>query len=292
MTADFAFDLLNALLVGALLGVFYAVVSVGLTIAFGLVDMPQVAHPAFVVLGGYGAIELASLGIDPLVSAFVLAPLFYCVGSLLFRFYNASFETRSMDAGVRGLIFFFGIAFVTEVGVSLIFGSDVKAIDGWYSGRSFHLGAIKIPLRFVVVGGCGAVVLAVIGVFLQRTFVGRAIKAVAQDPLALELCGADATQIRRLAVSLATATSTFAGALLAIVSPIEPFQGRLYLGKAFTIAILAGAGSVRGTLIAGVILGVIESLVLTTVGTAWTPAVAFAMLLAVLAARPQGLFGR
>lgn len=292
MTPEFAFDLLNALIVGLLLGAFYSSVSVGLTIVFGLLEMPQVAHPAFVVLGGYGAVQLAGLGLDPLIGAFVLAPFFYLAGSLLYRFYDATFESRSNDAATGGLIFFFGLAFVTEVALTFAFGSDLQSVDAWYFGKSLQAGFVRIPLRIVLVGVCGALLLGVIGLFLKRTFAGLAIKAVGQDFAALELCGADATRIKRLAVSLSVATAAFAGALLVIVGPIEPFLGRVYLGKAFTIALLAGGGSIAGTLIAGLILGVVESLVLATAGAAWTPAVAFAMLLLVLAVRPMGLFGR
>jgi branched-chain amino acid transport system permease protein len=128
--------------------------------------------------------------------------------------------------------------------------------------------------------------------YLSRTFTGRAIKAVAQDQTALALMGADPVRIKQWAFGIATATCAIAGALLIIVGPIEPGMGRLYIGRTFCVAVLAGLGSMSGTLIAGIILGVTESLVLTSLGTSWAPAVAFGLLLIVLAVRPSGLFGR
>ena len=292
MNAEFAINLLNAIFIGILLGGFYAAVSVGLTVAFGLLDIPYVAHPSFVVLGGYGAIGLGTLGLDPLISGVILAPAFFVVGQGLYRLYHATFERRTADAALRGIIFFFGITFILEAAISIVFGSDLTIVDAWYFGKSLRMGEFRVPLRMVLVCGCGLGMLLVVDVYLNGTFIGRAIKAVAQDQTALRVCGADPIRIKRLAFSIATATASFAGALLVVIGPVEPFLGRVYLGKAFAIAILAGAGSIRGTLIASLVLGVTESIVLATAGTAWVPAVAFALLLVILAVRPQGVFGR
>ena len=236
--------------------------------------------------------QLSALGLDPLIAALVLAPPFFLAGALLFRFYSRTFESRSQAAAMRGLIFFFGVAFVMEAALSFVFGSDLQTVDAWYFGESLRVGAIRIPLRILLVGACGALMLGGVWLFLRRTFIGLAIRAVGQDQAALELCAADSARVRQFAVSLSMATAAVAGGLLVIVGPIRPFLGRAYLGKAFAIALLAGGGSVAGTMIAGLLLGLIESLVLSTAGTAWTPAVAFAMLLVVLAVKPLGLFGR
>jgi branched-chain amino acid transport system permease protein len=144
----------------------------------------------------------------------------------------------------------------------------------------------------LVAFGVAVLLAASLITYLRLSFTGRAIRAVAQDPGALALLGADPVSVRRHAFALATATCAIAGALLIIVAPIEPGLGRIYIGRTFCVAVLAGMGSVSGTLIAGVLLGVAESLVLATVGASWAPAVAFSLLLIVLALRPQGLFGR
>ena len=128
--------------------------------------------------------------------------------------------------------------------------------------------------------------------YMSRTFTGRAIRAVAQDPVALAMMGADPTVVKQWAFGIATATAGIAGALLIVVAPVEPGLGRLYLGKVFSIVVLAGLGSLWGTLFAAIILGIAESVVLTSLGASWAPAVAFGILLVVLAVRPNGLFGR
>jgi branched-chain amino acid transport system permease protein len=104
--------------------------------------------------------------------------------------------------------------------------------------------------------------------------------------------GADPVRVKQWAFGIATATCALAGALLIIVGPVEPGLGRLYIGRTFCVVVLAGLGSMPGTLAAGIILGVAESVVLTSLGASWAPAVAFGILLLVLALRPAGLFGR
>lgn len=283
----------DAIIAGVLLGGFYAAVALGLSIVFGLLDVPQIAHPAFVVLGGYGVVLLNQrAGLDPLLAGLILAPAFYVLGLATYRFYHATFERRGTDAGLRGLAFFFGIAFVVEVGLTLAFGVDQRTVNAPYIGRSLRLDDMRLPYRMLVASGAALAMAALLALYLSRSFDGRAMRAVAQDETALTMIGADPVAVKAKAFSLATATVAISGALLAIVGPIEPGLGRIYIGKVFAIVVMAGLGSVSGTLLAALLLGVVESVVLTTVGTSWTPAVAFGMLLLVLAVRPAGLFGR
>jgi branched-chain amino acid transport system permease protein len=128
--------------------------------------------------------------------------------------------------------------------------------------------------------------------FLSRTFIGRAVNAVAQDQLALRLMAADPIRIKRIAFGISIATCAIAGALLIIIQPVEPSVGREYIGRVFAICVLGGLGSLPGTLIAAVLLGVVESLTSTFYGPSWAPAVAFGFLLITLAVRPAGLLGR
>jgi len=284
--------LLEALIAGVLLGCFYAAVSVGLSVAFGLLDVPHIAHPAFLVLGGYGAWLLSERGLDPLLAGLLMMPLFFLLGLAVYRFYHAVFERRGSDAGLRGLAFFFGVAFVVEVALILAFGVDQRMAQAAYVGRSVALGEMRLPLRMLVAVGVALALTGTLALYLSRSFTGRAIKAVAQDQTALSLMGADPVRVKQWAFGIATATCALAGALLVIVGPIEPGLGRLYIGRTFCVAVLAGLGSMLGTLVAGVILGVAESVVLTSLGASWAPAVAFGLLLVVLAVRPTGLFGR
>src|SRR5260221_13893492 len=128
--------------------------------------------------------------------------------------------------------------------------------------------------------------------YLSKTFTGRAIKAVAQDEAALRLMGANPVRIKQWAFGIATSAAALAGAMLIIVGPVEPGMDRVYIGRTFSVVVLAGLGSMTGTIAAGLILGISESIVLMHFGASWAPAVAFGLLLAVLGIRPQGLFGR
>ncbi len=289
----FSFDLLlEALLFGVLLGCFYAAVSIGLSVSFGLLDVPHVAHPAVMILGSYCTFVVAGYGLDPIVAGVVLMPAFFLLGILIYRFYYEAFEKRGTEAAVRGLAFFFGLAFILEVGLILVFGVDQRMVHAPYIGSSLSLGDYRIPYRMLVAFGVALVLTFALTVYLSKTFTGRAIKAVAQDEPALRLMGADPVRIKQWAFGIATAVSALAGAMLIVVGPVEPAMDRVYIGRTFCVVVLAGLGSMTGTLAAGLILGIAESIVLMMLGASWAPAVAFGLLLVVLGIRPQGLFGR
>ena len=289
----FSFDLLfEAILFGVLLGCFYAAVSIGLSVSFGLLDVPHVAHPAIMVFGSYCTYLVASYGVDPILAGVILMPAFFVLGILIYRFYYETFERRGADAAVRGLAFFFGLAFIIEVGLILLFGVDQRAVQAPYIGSSWALGEYRIPYRMLVAFGVALVLTFVLTLYLSKTFTGRAIKAVAQDEPALRLMGANPVRIKQWAFGIATGVSALAGAMLIIIGPVEPVLDRVYIGRTFCVVVLAGLGSMTGTLAAGLILGIAESLVLMFFGASWAPAVAFGLLLIVLGIRPQGLFGR
>jgi branched-chain amino acid transport system permease protein len=289
----FSFDLLlEAILFGVLLGCFYAAVSIGLSVSFGLLDVPHVAHPAIMVFGAYCTYLLNTYNFDPIVAGIVLMVPFFLLGMLVYRFYYEAFERRGSEAAVRGLAFFFGLAFIIEVGLILAFGVDQRLVSAPYIGSSLELGEYRIPYRMLVAFGVALVLTFSLTVYLSKTFTGRAIKAVAQDEPALRLMGANPVRIKQWAFGIATGVSALAGAMVIIVGPVEPAMDRLYIGRTFCVVVLAGLGSMTGTLAAGLILGIAESIVLMMVGASWAPAVAFGLLLVVLGIRPQGLFGR
>jgi branched-chain amino acid transport system permease protein len=290
----FSFDLLfGAVVLGLLLGCFYAAVSIGLSVSFGLLDVPHVAHPAFLVSASYGVFLLNDrYEVDPLLAGLLITPLFFMFGLVAYRLYYETFEKRGSDAGVRGIAFFFGIAFIIEVLIIMWFGVDQRSVTAPYIGRSWRIGDLRIPYRQLVAFGVALGLTILLTLYLSRTFMGRAIRAVAQDQEALRLMGANPVRIKQWAFGIATAVLGIAGALLIIVAPVEPTLDRAYIGRTFCVVVMAGLGSMTGTLAAGMILGVAESIVLTMFGASWAPAISFAMLLGVLAVRPQGLFGR
>jgi branched-chain amino acid transport system permease protein len=289
MTADL---FVNALVAGILIGAFYAAVTVGISISFGILDIVNIAHPGFVILGSYVAYLLnAGFGIDPVIAGIVALPAFYALGALTYQVYHLAFEKRGQDA-MRGLAFFFGLLFITEVALILVFGVDYRYVQAAYIDRAVTLGFIHLPLRMLVPCLVALLMLALLQLYLTRTFMGRAIMAVAQDALALRLMAADPVKIKRVAFAISIASAAMAGAFLIIIQPVEPSVGREYIGRVFAISVLGGLGSLPGTLVAAVLLGVVESFTATFYGPSWAPAVSFGLLLVTLAFRPAGLMGR
>ena len=289
----FSFDLLvNAIVSGILIGGFYAAVTAGVSLSFGILDIVNIAHPAFIILGSYAAyIVNVSLGLDPILVGIVMMPAFYALGAGIYQIYYVSFEKRGQES-LRGLAFFFGLLFITEVSLVLYFGVDYRYVEARYIGPTMHLGAIDMPLRILVPFLVSLLMMAALELLLTKSFVGRAIMAVSQDQLALRLMAIDPIRIKRIAFGISIATASLAGAFLIIIQPVEPSVGREYIGRVFAICVLGGMGSLPGTVIAAMLIGIFESLTATFYGPSWAPAVSFGFLLLTLAVRPAGLFGR
>lgn len=283
---------ISALIAGVLLGGLYAGMTVGLSISFGILDIVNIAHPAFIIAGSYIVyIVNQQFGLDPLLVSIAALPFFYFLGSLIYRIYHVCFERRGKD-NLRGLAFFFGLLFVTEVLLILAFGVDFRSVQTSYSDTTIRVFSFDIPMRMLISFVVSVLMLVSLQLFLRKTFNGRAIMAVAQDQDALALMGADPIRIKRIAFSISVATTVVTGALLIMVQPIEPSIGREYIGRIFAICVLGGMGSLPGTLIAAVILGIADSMTATFYGPSWAPAVAFGFLLLTLAFKPSGLLGR
>ncbi len=284
--------LLNAVVSGLLLGSLYAAAAVGLAVSFGMLDIVNIAHPAFMVLGAFAVVALSGwLGLDPLLSALLLAPGFWLLGAGVYTAYNRFFERRG-DEALQGLAFFFGIMFVIEVGLVMAFGADQRFVDPPYATVTYYLGDIDLPLRMVIPGLAALLVIGALGLYLRTTFTGRAIAAVAQDPEALRLLAIDPVRIKRLAFGISVVLAGLAGGALVVVQPIDPWAGHVFIGRVFAIVIMGGMASLWGCVLAALAFGVAENVTAALYGPAWSPAVAFGALLLVLAFRPQGLFGR
>jgi branched-chain amino acid transport system permease protein len=284
--------LINAIIAGLLLGGFYAAVTVGVSISFGMLDVVNIAHPAFIILGSYIAYILnISYGIDPILVAIITLPAFYLLGAAVYQIYYVAFERRGQEA-LRGLAFFFGLLFITEVALILVFGVDYRYVQAPYIGPTWRIGFADFPLRMLVPCVVSVLLVIALQLYLTRTFMGRAVMAVAQDQLALRLLAVDPIRVKRIAFGISIGTAALAGACLIIIQPVEPSVGREYIGRVFAICVLGGMGSLPGTLIAAMLLGIVESFTATFYGPSWAPAVAFGFLLLTLAVRPAGILGR
>jgi len=257
-----------------------------------MLDVVNIAHPAFIILGSYVAYFVNDrYGFDPIVASVVLSPLFFVLGLALYRVYYLCFERRGQES-LRGLAFFFGILFITEVALVLIFGVDYRLVQTAYSDTTWRLGDIDFPLRLVVPFMVSLTMVIGLQLFLTHTFFGRAVLAVAQDQLALRLMGVNPVRIKEFAFALSIATAGVAGAFLIVIQPVQPAIGREFIGLVFAVCVLGGLGSIWGALLGAFVLGLAESFTSTYFGPSWAPAVSFGLLLLTLAVRPSGLLGR
>src|SRR5471032_142449 len=221
---------LNAIIAGLLLGGFYAAVSVGVSISFGMLDVVNIAHPAFVILGSYIAyIVNDRLGFDPIAASIVLSPLFFALGMLIYRIYYIAFERRGQES-LRGLAFFLGILFITEVALVLVFGVDYRMARTAYADTTWRLGPVDFPMRLVVPFLVSLTMVVGLQLYFSHSFFGRAVLAVAQDALALRLMGVDTFRVKEFAFALSIATAGVAGAFLIVIQPVQPAIGREYIG--------------------------------------------------------------
>src|SRR4029450_9707337 len=153
-----------------LLGCCYAAVSIGLSVSFGLLDVPHVAHPAFLVLASYGVFLVNDrYDIDPLVAGLLITPLFFLLGLAAYRLYYETFERRGTDAAVRGIAFFFGVAFIIEVLIILHFGVDQRSVTASYIGKSWRFGDMRIPLRLMVAFAVATGLTVLLAAYLSKT---------------------------------------------------------------------------------------------------------------------------
>jgi branched-chain amino acid transport system permease protein len=257
-----------------------------------MLDIANISQPAFILLGCYAAyMTNIYFGMDPILTGIVMTPAFYLLGMAVYRLYYYSFELRGEQA-IQGLAFFFGLLFVGEVSLVLIFGVDYRFVEARYIGPALHFGIIDLPLRMLLPFVFSLVMVGLLQLYLTRSFIGRAILAVSQDGLALQLMGASPTRIKQIAFGISIATCAVAGSFLIIIQPVEPSIGRDYIGRIFAICVLGGMTSFPGMLAAAMLIAIFESITATFWGPSWAPAVSFAFLLGVLVVRPAGLLGR
>lgn len=281
----------NALVSGVALGSIYALLALGLSVTFGVLHIPNVAHPALMIAGAYAVVFANARGLDPIVAALLLTVPFYALGIVFYEFYARAFEKRGRGNTLQSLTLFFGVSLVIEIALVVAFGTDLRSVEVPYVGRSLEFGIVLLPYRFLVPALLAPVVILTLWLYMTRTYSGLALRAVAHDDRALSISGVNPVSVKRHAFGIATALAVLAGAALVITGPVDPFAGRVQIGRVFAIVVLAGLGSIPGTLVAAILIGIAEALVTAFLSPSWAPGVAFAILLGTLAIRPSGLFG-
>jgi branched-chain amino acid transport system permease protein len=287
---EFIAGLGSPLIMGILLGGLYAVIALGLSLVFGVMRLINVAHGDLVIFGSYFAYLIVTLtGIDPVLSLVAGIPLLFLIGFATQKFLMARAFKLSMEAP---LIIAFGISLVLENGYQIIFSPMSRGISTSYSMKSFIIGGIYIPIVYVLNFIVALLVMVSLHAFLKKTYLGQAIIAASQDAVAAQLMGINTPRIFAFTFGIAGATAAVAGVFLGLTFPFTPVSGISFLIIAFGVVILGGLGSVLGTFMGGMILGLAQTLGAHFFGSAAQMLILDIVVLAILAVRPQGLFGR
>jgi len=272
---------------GILAGALYAMVALGLALIYGVMRVINIAHGPLLMLGAYTTFFLYSaFGLNPYLSIPVTMAVLFVVGVVLQR----SLVFRVVDAPeLSSLLLTFGISIGLVNLAQLAFTSDLRAVE--YLTGSIPLGPFALSktrlVAFVFAGG----VTALAFLFLQRTRLGKAIRATSQSPEVAMVCGIDVRRVHMFTFGLATALAAAGGALIAVIVAIQPEMGQVWTFKSFLVIVLGGAGNYPGALLGGMLLGLVEQLAALFLTTQLSEVVAYLLLVVVLLVRPTGLLG-
>lgn len=283
-------ELAEALLYGCLLGGAYAVIGIGMSLILGVMDVMNIAHGEFILLGSYLAYYLlTTFGIDPLLSLIILAPTFFVLGFLLQRFGLSRPLKYSVDIFVMATL---AISTILENLYLLIWSPLQKALVTNYMLWSLKLGEFSVAFVFVLDFFISIAVLVFLREFLRKTYLGMAIRASSEDWRMAQLMGINTDNVRALTFGLGFLTAGIAGVLIGLTYPFSPSIGKAYLVIAFGVVVLGGLGSMLGTFVGGVILGLVQVLTAVFFDPAWQLFASYLVIFVLLALRPRGVLGR
>jgi branched-chain amino acid transport system permease protein len=279
--------LLQLLINGLLAGALYALLAGGLNLIFGVMRVINIAHAEFMLVGAFGTYVLFNLyGLHPLLSLLIVVPAIFVVGYYFQRVLIERVVGRPM---LTSLLATYGVSIILiNVGL-LIFSADFKSVPVLQG--SFLVGDLAISKPRATAGLVSLVLTVGVYLFLERTRLGKAVRAVSEHAQVAQICGIDVRRIRMLTFGLAAAMAGAAGVMLSIIYSFWPGSGIDFIQKCFAIIIIGGMGNFVGALYGGILLGVVESFVGGFVSTQWAEAVAYLLLVTVLLIRPTGLKG-
>ncbi len=285
---------IQTLVFGLFVGSIYGIAAVGLGLVFGVMGMLNVAHGELLMIGGYVGFWLSTMaGIDPLLSLLILGPLMFLLGMVLHKVLYTHVIRFAPEVRLKNsLLISFGLVLILQQMAILLWTADERTIQTSYTGHGFNLGEIVFPYTRLANLGIGLLVIALLYMFLRRTYFGKAIRATAENWEAAALAGINVQQIYLITFALGTTLAGIAGTLVALNYGIGPSIGLSWTLKALVVVVLAGTGSVTGAFPAGLLLGMAENASTLVIDPAYREVVGLAIFLLVLLLRPQGLFGR
>ena len=282
-------EFLQALLLGLLIGGVYALLASGLTLIFGVMNVINIAHGAFLIFAGFLTWTLwDASGIDPLLAILITTPLMFAFGWLLYLTTVGRIRRAPPAATV---LLTFGIALVLEGLMGVIWGNTSHSVRPAYFNQSFSIGELFLPKAQVYGGLVAIVVLSALYAVLTWTWLGRAIRASAVNPQGAELVGVNVGSVATLTFAVGVASAGAGGSIASILYPFLPGSHYQWIARLLGIIVLGGMGSLPGAVVGALALGVAETMTVTYIGPEWATAVPYVFIFVVLLLRPQGLLG-
>lgn len=285
--------LLQNLASGLLVGALYGLAALGLSLAFGVLKILNVAHGELIMLGGYATFYLfTTIGLDPLLSLGVVFAMLVVVGLILHGLLFSRIVKMDEENRIKNsLLISFGLTLILHTLAVVLFTADDRGIVTDYSSAAFTIGSVRLP--YVRLAGLVVAIAAVLvmELFLTRTYWGKALRATSEDWVTAALTGIDVRRVYFLAFGIASGLAGITGVLVAVGFSVNPSIGLQWTLKALIVVVLAGLGSMRGTLLGGLLLGVAEALSSYQFGGEYREVVGLLIFLVVLSVRPEGLFG-
>ena len=280
-------QVLQVVINGILLGGIYALLGVGMTMMFGIVKLTNLAHGEFVIIGAYASTLLAqAMGVDPILTLVITIPLMFLIGMGL----QSGLTNRVMMIGSEpALLVTFGISIILADAMLLLFSADAQRAKVAYNTASIRISeGLSISVLDLIVFGISLLTIIVLTLFLKKTYLGRSIRATSDDTEAASLVGVNVKRTYAIAMGIAMATAAIAGRCVSMKWVYYPSSGGSYLLTAFGVVVIGGMGSIPGTLVAGLILGLAQVIG----GANYGQLIAYILMVVFLAVRPQGLFSK
>jgi branched-chain amino acid transport system permease protein len=283
-------ELVQTIVLGLLIGGVYALAASGLSLIFGIMNVINVAHGAFLILAAYLTFLVwTHTGLDPMLFAVALTPVMFALGWLCYRLLVSRIAGAPASMSV---LLTFALALVIEGILSIIYKGLFRSVTPKYFDESFHLRGLFFPKAQVYAALIAVGLLALLYLFLTRTWLGRAIRASSQNRQGALLMGINIGAVAALTFAIGIATTGAAGAMLSVLYPFYPAAHYRWISRLLGIIVLGGMGSLPGAFAGALMLGVAETTTQTYVSVRWATAVPYLVILVVLLLRPQGLFGK
>ncbi len=271
----------QSILSGVFVGALYGLMGLGLSLSWGLLRLINLAHFAFAFLAAYLCYQMATMGVDPLLTLFVIVPLFFAIGAGL-HWVMARFSVTPLNS----LLLTFGLMGIVEAIIQTIWTADFRKLESSYAQQKFKVGTLFVPIPELITLVLAAGISLAVWAVLRYTDLGRAMRAAAEDAPIASAFGVNQKRNALLLAGTCAALASIAGVCLALSFTLAPSQMYAWIGVVFAAVMLGGLGRALGPLIAGTLIGVSEAVTMAVTAPSWAPIVSFTLLIFILVLRP------